>query len=55
LVGSLIKVHWLVSTLGGECLAAMFVVLPAVADPEMVRSGDEYDPVLRCARLAAFG
>jgi hypothetical protein len=31
LVGGLIRLQWLVSTLGGECLAAMFVVLPAVA------------------------
>jgi hypothetical protein len=31
LVGSLIRVQWLVSTPGGECLAAMFVVLLAVA------------------------
>jgi hypothetical protein len=28
LVGRLIRVQWLGSTLGGECLAAMFVVLP---------------------------
>jgi hypothetical protein len=55
LVGSLIRLQLLVSTLGGECLAAIFVALRAVADREMVRPAVGYDPVLRCARLAAFG
>jgi hypothetical protein len=39
----------------GDSLAAMFVVLPALANPDRVRSAVGYDPVLRCARLAAFG
>ena len=34
MVGSLIRVQRLVSTLGGECLAARFAVLPAVARRE---------------------
>jgi hypothetical protein len=53
--GSLFRVQWWVSTLGRKCLVAMIVVPPAVAIPEMVRSAVGYDPVLRCARLAAFG
>ena len=38
LVSSLIRVQWLVSTLGGERLAALFAVLPAVANGSLMAS-----------------
>ena len=53
LVGSVIRVQWLVSTLGR--MLRRHVRRPAVADAELVRSAVGYDLVLRCAQLAAFG